>query len=244
MVLDKGFVVVRRKNKKITEEYRMRLVSKQELNQVIELQDYVYENLPNKQVLVTDTREEILEDMDWGAQVIGVYNSKGQLICYRYFSFPAYRKKNMGKYIGIDDSEFGAVVHLETTIVHPDYRGNDLQNRTLKQALKISASMGCHHLICTVSPFNFYSLYNIMKNGLKIKALRKMYQEGYLRFILHRNLHQDLYFEQNDIIRSKFDDISSSTNLINEGYIGFVLDRESQDIDFAKPEGYRRRVYA
>lgn len=237
MILSKGNVIVKDKNKKTSEQYIMRMLEKRELPQLMELQSLVYDNLPNKQVLVTDTQDEILEDMEYGAKVIGVFNPKGQLISYRYFSFPNQREKNMGKYVGVDEAELPNVVHLETTIVHPKYRGNDLQNLTLKQAVKLSENLGYQHLICTVSPFNFYSLYNIMKNGLKIKSLKKMYGQQYLRFILHKDMKNPMCFSPVDIVRSKFDDISSNHSLIAGGYIGSGLSRESKDIDFMRPTG-------
>ncbi len=85
------------------------------------------------------------------------------------------------------------MAHLETTVVHPDYRGNSLQSLTLQQAIPMVQDLGYKPPAMHSIPQNIYSLYNIMKNGLRVKAEEKIRQsedgsDGLWRFILHRNL--------------------------------------------------------
>ena len=132
MVLGKG-VLVKNKHKEDMqlEEYKMKLIDKNRLREVVELQQYVYENLPNKEVLYIDSYEDMLGDLENGAKIIGVLNSKDRLIAYRYISFPREEKRNLGYDINLPKEDLKKVVHLETTVVDPLYRGNVLQLVTL-----------------------------------------------------------------------------------------------------------------
>ncbi|MDF2520489.1 MAG: hypothetical protein K0R84_1117, partial [Clostridia bacterium] len=154
--------LVRHKDEGIEKDvYEMRLITKEELGAVIDLQQYVYDRLPNKNVLYVDTYKDMFDDMKLGAQVIGVYNSNKELIAYRYIGFPGQNDKNLGFDINLPTNELKRVAHLETTVVRPDYRGNSLQSLTLQQAVPLIEELGYRHLLCTVSPQNFYSLFNI-----------------------------------------------------------------------------------
>lgn len=215
------------------DEYVMRLISTQELKDVIALEQYVYDNLPNKQVLCMDSYEEMYDDMKRGAKVIGVYNKNHDLIAYRYVGFPGTAEKNLGNDINMPKRELPKVAHLETTVVHPDYRGNSLQSLTLQQAVPIIKDLGYNHLLCTVSPQNIYSLYNIMKNGLRVKALKKKYggQEdskgGMWRFILHRNLSPKAARRTGPLFGIPLADLDQQVKLIDKGFIGLWLSREA-----------------
>ncbi|MFZ5351888.1 MAG: hypothetical protein ACOZCL_04075 [Bacillota bacterium] len=239
-ILEKGKIFKNVGNSKVAEDYIIRLTEDRELNAVIELQNTVYEQLPNKQVLYRDSYAEMREDLESGAKIIGVYNQQNDLIAYRYFSFPGKNEKNLGYDINMPEDELESVVHLETTVVHPLYRGNDLQSITLQHAVSFVRPMGFKHLLCTVSPQNFYSLYNIMKNGLKIKSLKKKYgveadqKDGLWRFILHRNL--ETVYEKNplDILSLKLNELERQRTLIDDGYIGFSIIKESRMLNYAK----------
>lgn len=224
----------------VQDEYTMRPISLEELYSAVELENYVYEQLPNKQVLYVDTYKDMYEDMKSGAKIIGVFNGKDEIIAYRYIGFPGKSSKNLAYDINLPENQMDKVVHLETTVVHPDYRGNGLQSLTLQHAVSMVRDLGYRHLLCTVSPQNLFSLYNVMKNGLKIKALKKKYgtsedqSDGLWRFILHRDLEIGAYEKPIDSFTSKLENIDEQRVLIENGYIGFNVFRESRMLNYAK----------
>ncbi len=74
-----------------------------------------------------------------------------------------------------------------------------------------------------------------MNAGLSIKALKRKYGDGHdgvWRFILHKNLNAedalDRHFKQ-----LKMDSIQEQKILIEKGYIGYNLIKESQMIQYA-----------
>ncbi len=242
MVLKTG-QLVKHKNERIEQdEYVMRLIKTEELRDAITLQKYVYEQLPNKQVLYMDSYEEMLDDMKQGAKVIGVFNKAGEMIAYRYIGFPGVSSKNLGNDINMPKQELANVAHLETTVVHPDYRGNSLQSLTLQQAIPMVKDLGYSHLLCTVSPQNVYSLFNIIKNGLKIKALKKKYgtsrdgEDGMWRFILHRNLNPVALRKADLQLSIPLGNLKEQEKLIDKGFVGLWLFKESKLLNYVRFE--------
>ncbi|MDF2890935.1 MAG: hypothetical protein K0R80_1302 [Clostridia bacterium] len=225
------------------EGYEMRLIVERELEEVVALQGLVYSKLPNKQVLYMDSYDEMLTDMNLGAKIVGVFNQNQELIAYRYVGFPGYDDKNLGYDINLPHKELGKVVHLETTVVHPDYRGNGLQSLTLQQMIPVVKEMGYKHMLCTVSPQNYFSLFNIMKNGLKIKALKRKYgdentgKEGLWRFILHRNLEPVSLLNPRELLKTSISDLEKQEKLIKEGFIGYWLFTESKELSYVRFDG-------
>jgi GNAT superfamily N-acetyltransferase len=224
------------------DEYIMRLITIDELRDVVALEKYVYDQLPNKQVLYMDSYEEMFDDMKQGAKVIGVFNKARDLIAYRYIGFPGMARKNLGNDINIPEQELIKVAHLETTVVHPEYRGNSLQSLTLQQAMPMVKDFGYSHLLCTVSPQNIYSLYNIIKNGLRIKALKRKYgtddngRDGVWRFILHRNLEPAPVRKTNQLLSIPLVDLEHQKKIIDEGFIGLWLSKETRLLNYVRFE--------
>ncbi|HZX45792.1 MAG TPA: hypothetical protein VFF83_00795 [Clostridia bacterium] len=232
-ILKTGQLIKRTDGKTEKDQYVMRLISTEELGDIVALEKYVYDLLPNKQVLCMDSYEEMLDDIKRGAKVIGVFNKAKDLIAYRYIGFPGNNPKNLGNDINLPEQELPKVAHLETTVVHPDYRGNSLQSLTLQKAIPMVQDLGYSHLLCTVSPQNIYSLYNIMKNGLRVKALKKKYgksedgSDGLWRFILHRNLKPRAVRKTSALFSVPVADIEPQRELIDQGFVGLWLSREA-----------------
>ena len=239
MILNKGNIFKNKSETMELEDYSMKLITKDRLNEVIELQHLVYEGLTNKDILFMDSYNDMLGDLEQGAKIIGVINSKNEIIAYRYIGFPGIDKRNLGYDIALPEIELNSVVHLETTVVNPIYRGNWLQSLTLQVASALVKKEGYHHLLCTVSPYNFYSLYNVMKNGLKIKALKRKYgtdtDEGLWRFILHSDLDKPL-LNPIDLVISKWANLELQKELINDGYVGYEIMKDTRQLNYIKFE--------
>lgn len=223
-----------------TEEFNMQLLGEESIDEMIFLQQSVYDGLPNKDVLAVDQPEEILAGLKSGGFIIGIYNSMQQLIAYRYVAIPQNEKHNMGHDLHLPYREMHEVAHLETTIVHPDYRGNGIQSKTLQAAFPILKDKGMKHVICTVSPFNFFSLMNIMKNGLKIKVLTKKYghnldgSDGLWRFILHRNLHEQDSSAYKSLISVGLDRFNVQMSLLEKGFVGNYLSSDGKTLAYVR----------
>lgn len=221
------------------EPYVMKLVEDVNLYEIQKLQEYVYDRLPNKEVLVTDSIQTMAKDLEDGGFVVGVYNGCEQLVAYRFVTFPRHIEHNLGADIALDGNELKQVAHLETTLVHPGYRGNSFQSETLAQALPIIESRGYRHVLSTVSPLNPYSLYNVMHHGLRIKALKRKYavlekDPGLWRFVLHRDLLASPQKRPVDWLHIGLHELEKQVDMIHEGFVGTWLDRDASALQYVK----------
>lgn len=238
MILQRGLVIRKNEDSKMEEAFEMRFVNKHELDLVLELQALIYDGITRKEIFVRDTYEELINALDHNGRIFGVFNERNHLISYRFISFPGVSSSNMGRDIGLSKESLDKVVHLETTVVHPDYRGNKLQSITLKEALRYIDKKNHHHLICTVSPYNPHSLKNIMEAGLQIKALKQKYgshgDPGVWRFILHKNTLEDPIAVPEGGILFNLEDLKPQKYLIEKGFIGYKLKTDNKIVHYTK----------
>ncbi len=239
-MLKKGLLYINDHGKYIPEEYYMSLLSIKNIDEMISLQNTVINQLENKEIFFPDTYYTLYDSIMNGAIVLGVYNINNQLICYRWVKSPKMNKDNLGYDLNLPSESLNYVMHLESTVVDPKYRGNNLQYLTLDVLLPVIKDMGAEHLACTVSPFNVHSLNNIMKHGLKVKVLKRKYDtkenDGLWRYILHKTIEDKNYGRIIDIIISDIEDIHKQTNLLSQGYIGFELIKKDKKIKYIKFE--------
>lgn len=243
MILKTGQLIYKGNHTNRMEPYALKTLGINDLNDIERLQKKVYNHLDVKEILVMDSLETMEEDLKNGGMVIGAVNGSGQLIAYRFISFPGFGEHNLGRDIGFKQNQLIKSAHLETTVVDPSYRGNGLQGETLKVAIPLIQEQGFDQLLCTVSPKNPYSLYNIMSNGLNIRALKLKYPDeeapkGKWRFILHR----DLASGQNGNILEKYhvemSNFLKQRHLLDLGFIGNRLVKENEHIQYVKVEAY------
>lgn len=239
MILKTGQLKRKGDQRMTLEPYYMKTIGEAELPDVQHLQQYVYDKLPNKDVLVTDSYDTMVRDLEQGGVIIGVYSGSGELVAYRFVTFPQSVEHNLGADLHLSKSALKRVAHLETTLVHPAYRGNSLQSDTLGAALPIIAQKGYQHILCTVSPLNPYSLYNVMSHGLKIKALKRKYAsagetDGLWRFILHRDLEARQGHKIEEWFNIGLSELEHQAELIKAGFVGTWLDREASSLQYVK----------
>ncbi len=93
---------------------------------------------------------------------------------------------NYGYDLGLPADELLQVVHMDTSAVHPDYRGMGLQRKMVHTAEKELAGKGRRILLCTVHPENRYSLDNMMKQGYTVQ--KRVSKYGSERYILRKDI--------------------------------------------------------
>ena len=240
MIVKEGRLFRERHGKNEYENYVAKLISHDHLDEMVELIQRVYDALPLKEVLMVDSYEDMKNDMDNGAKVIGIFGEAEQMIAYRYVSFPGKAKHSLGYDVGINEDELEQLCQLETTVVDPPYRGNNLQSMTLGLMIPIVTAEGYKHLACTISPYNYYSVNNIMKHNLKIKVLTKKYgtlpdnSDGLWRYILHTNLSEKTRKPVNNKIVVQMSEIEKQLELLKNGYIGYSLNHKDQSLNYVK----------
>lgn len=99
---------------------------------------------------------------------------------------PGLQSFNYGYDLDLSEEELLHVIHMDTSAVHPDYRGLGLQRKMVYAAEQEYCGKGRRILLCTVHPENRYSLNNMLKQGFQIQKRVEKY--GSERYILRKDI--------------------------------------------------------
>jgi hypothetical protein len=144
--------------------------------------------------------------------------------------FPGQSSKNLGLDLGLEKEVLDEVAHLECVVVDLEYRGHQLQQKMgdiLIQNLKNQGKV--RYLMATVSPYNPYSLSNLMSMGLFITGLKEKYHHV-LRYILLKDIKDNRVVANQEMITLSGEAISEQRLLLEKGYVGKSLDRIQNEI--------------
>ncbi|MDW7671932.1 MAG: hypothetical protein SCK57_05435 [Bacillota bacterium] len=228
---------------KVEKRYEMVYLAPDHVDQVLALQKVVFDALDDRQKFVPDSREffEEVALVKGKGRMIGVF-VENEMIAARSISFPGLSFENLGWELDLSEEDLKRVCHLESSIVHPDFRGNHLQALMLKPTQAYLKEEGYCMILCTISPFNYPSLKNVMDAGLFIRdvKVRGGVYGGKLRFLLALNLCRPVEPVFSDICTVQNTDITVQKTLLALGYAGFSMkklpgDRKFFAIQYGKP---------
>lgn len=156
-----------------------------EHDDIVKLQNIVYEGIDDRETFVLTTAEELAESLDKDI-CLGVY-FEGSLIAFTLMISNRCSPRNLGYHLEYDEAICQKCVTNDTTFVHPDYIGFGIQRCLLSLKIDIALGLGADEMLTTVSPKNTISLKNIMSEGFEIAAKKPMYGD-YERYILRKAL--------------------------------------------------------
>ncbi|UXH43928.1 GNAT family N-acetyltransferase [Rossellomorea vietnamensis] len=209
------------------ESYIVRLLSKEDMSQIQQLQELVVDTLTEKKNLQPLTYEELDYILTGNGLMIGAFTETG-LIAFRALLIPPIDEEHLGLDVGLGAEELPRVIYQEISNVHPDYRGNRLQ-QTL--AHLIMQEMGeleqkFTYVACTVAPFNIPSLKDKFKQGMEIAALKIKYVDQ-LRYVFIKRLEGDGGGEEiSEIARVPMGDVEGQQALLDEGWRGISMEED------------------
>jgi len=209
--------------------YELTLLDEGHLKNVMDLQEIIVQDLSDPELFHSDSIHFIRNHIRKRGRIIGVISEK-RLIAYRILAFPGNDHDNLGIDLTLPKKELNKVAHLESFVVHPAYRGNLLQLKTLGPTIRIIRDLNYDHLCATVSPKNYPALSNLLKGGLIIKEMKEKYG-GKLRFILYKNLKSPIIRETTYTIIVKNTDISGHKKALKEGYYGYEIKKKEEGFE-------------
>jgi len=207
--------------------YELIHVDEGRLEEILDLQELIVTQLDDPDLFHPGSISFIKEHIQKKGRIIGI-SSGNRLIGYRVLSFPGSDPDNLGIDLSVPKTELSRVAHLEIFAVHPDYRGNTLQLKTLPSVISILRDFGYEHVCATVSPKNYPGLNNLLKGRFVIKGLKEKYG-GKLRYILYQNLAQPISRVSQETITLLNTDIQEQKRALARGYYGYEM--------LVKPEG-------
>ena len=89
--------------------------------------------------------------------------------------YPGMTPDNLGRYQSFSEEQLQLCAHMESTIVHPQYRGYHLQAQMAQEAEELLEKLPYKYLFATIHPDNQYSMNNMMRCGSRPVAQAKLY---------------------------------------------------------------------
>ncbi len=206
--------------------YQVRRLSTNDMAQILALQEFVVQTLDNKDILQPLSYEEFQFITDGNGILIGAF-AEQKLIAFRALLVPPVDEDgHLGLDIGLPKNELQNVIYQEISNVHPDYRGNGLQQQLAQLIMQeLSKEKQTYKYICaTVMPFNIPSLKDKFSQGMIIAVLKEKY-EGRLRYVFYKRLGEDAPYEWAETTELAMSDIKSQQNLLKKGWRGFKMDK-------------------
>lgn len=206
----------------------MKLTEKQ-LNDILTLQQYVYERLAQKEILEKLTVDEFRYILEGNGLIIGVIVDD-TLIGIRALLVPPIDENHLGIAVGLQEEELEKVIYQEISFIHPSYRGNRLQQLLAKLIMEElnKTEHPYRYVCCTVAPFNIPSLKDKFNQKMQVKALKTIY-DGKLRYIFMKDLKTTDEQQWQETKEVAMDDISLQQQLLQAGWFGYqLIDRNEQ----------------
>lgn len=203
--------------------YEVEALTNDHLPQLLHLQEQVMAALENKQILQPLTEEELRFILEGKGAMIGLFDQQ-RLIAFRALLEPLLDDEHLGYDIGYR-GPFEEILYQEISVVHPNYRGQGLQQQMAKMIMK-SVDTSKHAMICaTVMPFNIASLKDKFAQGMVVAALKYKYGQK-LRYIFAKSLITDVQWEEESVGIDMADTLGQQA-LLKQGYFGVSMQQEN-----------------
>ncbi|HDR7799297.1 TPA: GNAT family N-acetyltransferase [Bacillus tropicus] len=211
--------------KQNNESFHVTLLSLENIDQILLLQDVVVEALEDKSRLQPLSLEEFQYILEGNGMMIGAF-IENELIAFRALLVPPIDDEHLGLDIGLPERELHRVIYQEISNVHPNCRGNGMQkilatvimNELQKEDSKYD------YVCCTVAPFNVPSLKDKFAQGMEIAALKKKYG-GSMRYVFVKELRSDKERDWTDVKHILMSDAGRQQALLSEGYRGYEMEK-------------------
>ena len=165
---------------------QIRKGSLEDTEQLIRFLQEVHENMENKDWLYLDPAEDVWAMMRSGMMELWVAMDGNRLAAAFTILHPGLDYLNYGYDLDLSEEDLLRVINMDTIAVHPNYRGMGLQRKLVGTAEGEMAERGKKILLCTVHPYNEFSLNNFLRQGYVLERILQKY--GSVRCVLRKDL--------------------------------------------------------
>ncbi|MFA2606158.1 GNAT family N-acetyltransferase [Bacillus cereus] len=215
--------------KQNNELFHVTLLTIENIEQILSLQNVVIETLEDKSRLQPLSLEEFQYILEGNGMMIGAF-IENELIAFRALLVPPIDDEHLGLDIGLPESELHRVIYQEVSNVHPNCRGNGMQKilaTVIMDELQKENSK-YDYVCCTVAPFNIPSLKDKFSQGMEIAALKEKYG-GSLRYVFVKELRGDKERDWTEIKSVPMSDAVGQQALLSDGYRGYEMEKVDGD---------------
>lgn len=135
----------------------------------------VYNELDDQSLFVCDDLDFVRQHIENEGLAVVAKNENDQIVGCSIVRYPGESDDNLGRDLGLAEDDWSRVVHMESCVVLPQYRGNNLQYKMLKYAEKLIDTSKKNIFLATVSPENPSSYKSFEKNGYSLEMTKEKY---------------------------------------------------------------------
>ena len=170
-----NYPILVRGGKMKKEEIMLRKAQIEDAESIHNIMQRVYDLLDDKSIYVCDDLEYVVEHIEKKGLGVVAYNINKEIIASFILRFPKDSEDNLGRDINLPEEELDKVVHMETAVVLPEYRGSGLQKKMLDYAEKLIDVNKYNVFLATVSPKNPASFKTFEKAGYSHVLTKEKY---------------------------------------------------------------------
>lgn len=184
--MNSEFILNKKDGKKVKSVIKLLDISY--LDNILTLQQYIYDLIENKDFYFCSSREELEMILNGRGKILGcIIEETNELVAIGVYAKFGYDERNYGYDFGIKGKEVLNVANLESTIVHPDYRGNKLQKILVENLEELAKTDNIKYISATAAPDNKYSVDNIKSSGFEI-VCEKLKYGGLRRYVFIKRI--------------------------------------------------------
>lgn len=177
-----NYEIVVKGNKMSKKDIVLRIATKEQANEIHSVMEEVYNRLEDKTLYVCDDLEYVKTHVEGEGFAVVACDSNSKIVGSFIFRYPMQSEDNLGRDIGLSDSQLEKVVHMESSVVLPEYRGQGLQLSMLRYGEELIDRSKYKYLMATVSPDNKWSYNSFENNGYSLITTKEKY-DGLMRRI-------------------------------------------------------------
>ena len=174
----------------------IKLASIEHAAQIYGVMKQVYEQLEDKTLYVCDSFEYVKAHITEEGFIVIACSEEEKIVGSFIVRYPGLNEDNLGRDIGLKEEQLLQVVHMESVVVLPEYRGRGLQLAMLNFAEEQIDKEKYNYLMATVSPDNPWSYRSFEQKGYELKLTKNKYEGLERRIYLKeiRRYHSVKYF--------------------------------------------------
>lgn len=168
----------------------LKIAGEEDAEQISALMKEVYERLEDRSLYVCDGIDYVKRHIRDEGFIVIAGTPDGKPVGSLLVRYPRLQEDNLGRDLGFSEEELPKVVHMESAVVLPEYRGNALQSRMLTYAEEQIDKRKYVHFLATVSPDNPASYKTFEKHGYRCRMTKEKYG-GLMRRIYWKKVDRE-----------------------------------------------------
>lgn len=200
----------------------MSLLSPDDFEDAVRLHDEVAHGL-SMDIFVPSAPDEIQRYLGGEGLSVGIKH-EGRLICLRTAITGAEWARYTAESMGLPPEEAERAACTGFCVVDKEFRGNNVQFLSQYYAENIIAE-NCDKILTTVSPYNIFSLQNVLDCNYRIVALKEIYG-GHIRYVLKKEFRPKFPLWTHWHMQLPIRDFDRQRKALAAGAVGYKLVRK------------------